>query len=801
MLDTHLFRPRALIAIAAGAALFVAGIAGRSEPQGPGKQPSVPGKPPTVSPGNPPETNSAVPVPLGSRPFAVTFSPRGDLLAAALENGEIRLFKLKGDAVEQTPATLKHSVAVLSMDFSPDGTQLVAALYDGQVLLYTLNPADLKTSAKTVLRPSSIPATNYASAVAFKPDGKRIVAAFQNSKLLAWDRADANQTFQPNLNYFKDSIPFSKSALSVDFGRKATEGEWFVASSADPKIVLRYSKGAKAIETTLDGHSTKVTSVVFSPDRTQLVTLSSDVVLLWEYAAGIGDVKPSTLVASKGVDGNVQPKKARSVAFGRDGMVAIGFLDGTVTLYQATDFTKPKELRNMTVGSGTEPRVSAVALSPNNKLLAAVSYDNMLRVWNTPELLKPPVAQKKTETEEEIKKRLEAEKAAEIAAIKKQLEEENAKKLIAAKLEIENKLKEEEKKRKEAEAAAIAEAEKKKKEMAAAEQKRLEEEKKRAAREAASVPDKAVLDLQDTPVGMEFSSDKTSDKQRLLAILYPKGILETYLITKPLPGKPLDPPTLKDTEIAGGVVAAFAAQSRDDHLAVGLVDGRVLLYTFPDIKKSRTEIVGPSAANVPVALAFQGGKEMLGVAYKSGGVQVWDYQKKLEMPWAKEIDQTRPIECLAFAPKGLIVGYSDGAVVLYQPEGKTVKPITLLERGSVTKILGLTLSPDNNRLLVRQADKASVLDINTKQPQPLTGTAPLLPSSAAWIQNALAVGNTNGNVEFFFGDMKAPKNWQMPPKDDVAVAAMAFSPEWFCAVYGKKAHLLSLLEIFIKKPQ
>jgi WD40 repeat protein len=112
----------------------------------------------------------------GDGQFSIAWSPRGDRLAAAYNQGEIIVWDTSTG--HQLHFIQAHTSHVRAVAWSPDGKRLASVGYDRYVKIWDAQ------SARELL---ALPGHRFAiSSVAWSPDGRQLATA-SNSEVKIWD--------------------------------------------------------------------------------------------------------------------------------------------------------------------------------------------------------------------------------------------------------------------------------------------------------------------------------------------------------------------------------------------------------------------------------------------------------------------------------------------------------------------------------------------------------------------------------------------------------------------------------------
>ena len=299
--------------------------------------------------------------------WSVSFSPNGNLLAAASANNIVELWDV---ATEQKIATLRgHTDSVTSVSFSPDGTLLASGSFDGTMKLWDV------TAQETI---ATLEKHNYPVLdVSFSPNGSLIasgsspalsrggqmqlsLAGGSDGTVKLWDvatREEIGALPVPTVT----SVAFSPpdGTLLVSGGATRLSGAvklWEVATREDV--------------TSFSAHPRGITSVSFSPPDGALFATAS-----FDGTAKLWDVVNFEEIASFVGRGTI-----RSISFSPDGaLLATGELDGTVNLWDVVTQEKIASFE----GSSS---IWSVSFSPVSPLLASGSTDGTVEFWDVAEL-------------------------------------------------------------------------------------------------------------------------------------------------------------------------------------------------------------------------------------------------------------------------------------------------------------------------------------------------------------------------------------------------------------------------------
>jgi WD40 repeat protein len=290
----------------------------------------------------------------GVTAFGVQFAPDGKAVATCGERVS-RIFALpapgdKAEAIGTLRRTFEgiasHTDMVTCLAYSPDGKTLATGSRDHTVRIWNVFTGQ---RLRTLLGH-----TEKVNAVAFSPDGNQLASVGDDQDIRLWDLVQV----APIAAFSSHKGAVWTVAVSPDGSRAATAG-------ADRVIRVWETASGKEIRAFI-GHTAAITAVAWTPDGQSLISSSGDkTIRIWEMS----NSQPHVIT---GLDAAVL-----AVALSPDGRrIADAGADRKVRVFDRAT------AQQITTGAVHAAAVTAVAWRNDGNLLASVSVDGHLKLWD-----------------------------------------------------------------------------------------------------------------------------------------------------------------------------------------------------------------------------------------------------------------------------------------------------------------------------------------------------------------------------------------------------------------------------------
>ncbi len=238
----------------------------------------------------------------------VAVSPNGQLVAAAIETGEVRLWSAIDGS--ERPALVAGKDPLLGVAFSADGQRLAAVGGDETRLsrpgvARVWNVADGTEGTALDVVPEKC-----ATDVAFSPDGSALYIADMNDRVTVFDMSSgvARGYFGKHGRPVNSVVPMQDGVRVVSGGGGRFQ---------DGNLVKVWTPADGQELASLEHHSGKVASVSLSPDQTRVLTVSFDkTAAVWALEDLLKPAAPTIPLLGPRSDAVRTPRRGLEIALG-----------------------------------------------------------------------------------------------------------------------------------------------------------------------------------------------------------------------------------------------------------------------------------------------------------------------------------------------------------------------------------------------------------------------------------------------------------------------------------------------------
>lgn len=337
----------------------------------------------------------------------VAFRPDGKFLASVGSDQVVKLWKISDGSTKDAMQDYRgHSDWISSVGFSKDGYKIISAAVDKTARIWEVTTRDIPLLAEH---------TGAVYSVAITPDGKKIVSAGSDETIKIWNLATGEeiQTLQGHQGAVVNVTIAPNGQLLVSSGLDRNLFRWdlttgqrlvdqgghrqnmlnlprtapLISISPDSKYLLTWipanerstniarfqlDTGAVIMRATDQGREVRAVNV--TPDNNRVILGGAD------GTVRVYDVNNNTMTLRPGGDWFVWDNDVAcgDLAITADGKtMVVGSDKGDIKI---CDVEKRKILHTITKGHDGDIRVCVI--SPNGKMVATTSRDNLVKLWD-----------------------------------------------------------------------------------------------------------------------------------------------------------------------------------------------------------------------------------------------------------------------------------------------------------------------------------------------------------------------------------------------------------------------------------